>query len=304
MNAGNLYSREVPLGPAHLPVATAFNDPVQARAMDKQDIRNLRRWHRNAALRAKKAGYDIAYVYAGKLFGGAMYFISRRYNERTDEYGGSLENRSRLLRELIEDTKEAVGDSMGVVCRISVDELLGEDGLHAAEARDMVAMMAELPDCWDLTLSGWENDSPTSRFSEEAYQEPFVTGLKQLTTKPVVGVGRFTSPDTMVRMVKKRHSRSDRRGAAFDRRSVSSEEDRRRPHRRHPRMHRLQHVRRRRFHHDAQPLHAEPVLFGRMAQRLASRTYPSAPYGCACSGCRSGPAGLEASMMLGGAAIM
>lgn len=202
MNAGNLWSREVPLGPAHLPVATAFNDPVQARAMDKEDIRNLRRWHRNAALRARWAGYDITYVYAGKLFGGAMYFISRRYNDRIDEYGGSLENRSRLLRELIEDTKEAVGDTMGVVCRISVDELLGQDGLHAAEARDMVALMAELPDCWDLTLSGWENDSQTSRFAEEAYQEPFVTGIKQLTTKPVVGVGRFTSPDTMVRMVK------------------------------------------------------------------------------------------------------
>jgi len=203
MNSANLYSREVPLGPSNLPVATAFNDPVQARAMDKEDIRNMRRWHRNAALRAKKAGYDIAYVYAGKLFGGAMYFISRRYNTRIDEYGGSLENRSRLLRELIEDTKEAVGDSMGVVCRISVDELLGEEGLYAAEARDMVAMMAELPDCWDLTLSGWENDSQTSRFADEAFQEPFVTGLKQLTTKPVVGVGRFTSPDTMVRMVRK-----------------------------------------------------------------------------------------------------
>ncbi len=202
MNSANLYSREVPFGPANLPVATAYNDPVQARAMDKEDIRNLRRWHRNAALRGKKAGYDIAYVYAGKLFGGAMYFISRRYNTRTDEYGGSLENRSRLLRELIEDTKEAVGDSMGVVCRISVDELLGEEGLHAAEARDMVAMMAELPDCWDLTLSGWENDSQTSRFAAEAFQEQFVTGLKQLTTKPVVGVGRFTSADTMVRMVK------------------------------------------------------------------------------------------------------
>ncbi|MBL8907012.1 MAG: NAD(P)-binding protein [Rhizobiales bacterium] len=202
MNAANLYSREVPLGPANLPVATAFNDPVQARAMDKEDIRNLRRWHRNAALRGRKAGYDIVYVYAGKLFGGAMYFISRRYNTRNDEYGGSLENRSRLLRELIEDTKEAVGDSMGVVCRISVDELLGQEGLHAAEARDMVAMMAELPDCWDLTLSGWENDSQTSRFAAEAFQEPFVTGLKQLTSKPVVGVGRFTSPDTMVRMVK------------------------------------------------------------------------------------------------------
>jgi dimethylamine/trimethylamine dehydrogenase len=90
MNSPNFYSREVPLGPSHLPVATFTNDPVQARAMDKTDIANLRRWHRNAALRAKKTDYDIVYVYAAKLLGGPMYFLSRRYNDRTDEYGGSL----------------------------------------------------------------------------------------------------------------------------------------------------------------------------------------------------------------------
>ncbi len=202
MNAPNAYSREIPLGPADLPVATFANDPVQARAMDRTDIANLRRWHRNAAIRARRADYDLVYVYAGKLLGGPMYFLSRRYNQRSDEYGGSLENRARLLRELIEETKEAVGDRCAVVCRISVDELIGPEGLHAEEARDLVAMLAELPDLWDLTLSGWDNDSQTSRFSGEAYQEPFVRGIKALTSKPVVGVGRFTSPDTMVRMVK------------------------------------------------------------------------------------------------------
>jgi dimethylamine/trimethylamine dehydrogenase len=62
MNAPNLYSREIPIGPVDLPVFSIFNDPVQARAMDKDDIRNLRRWHRNAALRAKRAGYDLVYV--------------------------------------------------------------------------------------------------------------------------------------------------------------------------------------------------------------------------------------------------
>jgi dimethylamine/trimethylamine dehydrogenase len=202
MNSSNLYSREVPFGPADLPVFSLFNDPVQARAMDRSDIRDLRRWHRAAALRAKRAGYDIVYVYAGKLFGGAMFFLTRRYNTRTDEYGGRLENRARLLKELIEDTKDAVGDNCGVACRISVDELLGEEGLHAAEARDIISYLAELPDLWDLTLSTWDNDSQTSRFSEEGFQEPFVTGIKQLTTKPVVGVGRFTSPDMMVRQIR------------------------------------------------------------------------------------------------------
>ena len=67
---------------------------------------------------------------------------------------------------------------------------------------DVFGLIGEHPDLWDLVLGSWEDDSVTSRFGPEAEQEPYVTGLKQLTTKPVVGVGRFTSPDTMVRHVK------------------------------------------------------------------------------------------------------
>jgi dimethylamine/trimethylamine dehydrogenase len=117
-----------PLGPVDLPVATGSYDPVQARKMTLADIRDLRRWHREAALRAMRADYDIVYVYAGELFGGAMFFLSRRYNTRTDDYGGSVTNRCRLLKELIEEVKEAVGDRCAAACRISVDELLGPVG--------------------------------------------------------------------------------------------------------------------------------------------------------------------------------
>ena len=202
MNAPNLYSREIPLGPMDLPVYSYFSDPVQVRAMDKEDIRNFRKWHRDAAIRAKRAGFNLIYVYAGKLFGLPMYFLSRRFNQRTDEYGGSLENRARFLKELIEDTKDAVGDTCAVPCRISVDEMVGDEGIHAAEAQDIIGHLAELPDLWDLTLSGWEYDSQTSRFAEEGYQLPFIRGIKQLTTKPVVSVGRYTSPDLMVKLVR------------------------------------------------------------------------------------------------------
>jgi len=203
MNGPNSCTREIPLGPSHLPVITFTNDPVQARAMDREDIGNLRRWHRNAALRAKQAGFDIVYVYAAHGFGAPQHFLSRRYNSRTDEYGGSLENRARLLRELIEDTRDAVGDRCGVAVRISMDEMLGDAGLHREEIEDVIALMAELPDLWDLTLSGWNNDSRTSRFAEEGAQQPFVVNVKSITSKPVVGVGRFTSPDAMAAMVRK-----------------------------------------------------------------------------------------------------
>lgn len=203
MNGSNLYSREVPMGPAHLPVATFTYDPVQARRMDRQDIANVRKWHLAAVKRAKRAGFDLIYVYAAHALGFLHHFLSRRYNQRTDEYGGPIENRIRLLREITEETKAAVGDTCAVPVRISVDELLGEGGLQKEEVEDMIGLMADLPDLWDVTLAGWENDSRTSRFAEEGVQEPFISGIKRLTSKPVVGVGRYTSVDRMVSLVNK-----------------------------------------------------------------------------------------------------
>ena len=131
--AANRYSRDVPLAPSHFPVAA--HDPVQARAMDLSDIRNLRKWHRDAALRAKKAGFDIVYVYAGHQLSTISHFLSPYRNRRSDEYGGSLENRARLLREVLADTKDAVGDTCGVALRFAVDELLGDMGFTSTGGR-------------------------------------------------------------------------------------------------------------------------------------------------------------------------
>jgi dimethylamine/trimethylamine dehydrogenase len=202
LNAPNLYTREIPLAPHHLPVATYGFDPVQARMMTRQDLADLRRWHRNAVLRAMRAGYDLLYVYAGHSFGGIEHFLSPRYNQRTDEYGGSARNRMRLLREILEDTIQAADGRAAVACRISVDEGLGDAGLRRGDIEEILGELGELPDLWDFVLGTWEADSATSRFGPEGGQEKYVTGLKQLTSKPVVGVGRFTSPDLMVRQVK------------------------------------------------------------------------------------------------------
>jgi len=200
-HASNLYSRVPALGVRSL--SDAFN-PWQSRRLDKEDIRNLRHWHRQAAMRAQKAGFDIIYCYAGHDLSLAMHFLLSRYNDRTDEYGGSLANRVRFLRELIEDTKETVGDTCAVAVRLAVDELLGEDGLtHQGEGHEIVAMLAELPDLWDVNLSGWENDSVTSRFAKEGYQEAYIAFVKSLTSKPVIGVGRYTSPDAMVSAIRR-----------------------------------------------------------------------------------------------------
>ena len=202
MDSPNLSSREPPLGPAHLPVAGAWGYPVQARAMTKSDIVELRRWHRDAVHRSLQAGYDLVYVYAGHGLSVLQHFLSSRYNDRADEYGGSLENRMRLLREILTDALEAAGGRAAIACRITVGGLAAQTDITRAETEDIIGGLAEIPDLWDFVLASWEDDSITSRFGPEAWQEQHVRGLKRLTTKPVVGVGRFTSPDTMVRQVR------------------------------------------------------------------------------------------------------
>ena len=200
MMAPNLYSRESPMGPGHLPVHGS--DPVQARRMTREDIADLRRWHRQAVARSLQAGYDLVYVYAGHGLTTIQHFLSRRLNDRDDEYGGPISHRVRLLREMLEDTLEEVDGKAAVACRICVDELVGGDGIQREEISEALELVGELPDLWDFMVGDWDFDSITSRFGEEGSQERYVKGLKQFTTKPVVGVGRFTSPDTMVRMVR------------------------------------------------------------------------------------------------------
>ena len=201
-HASNRMTRVPGIGPQVQPAM--YHLPTTARAMDKADIRAFRGWQRDAAKRAKQAGFDIVYVYAGHDY-LPFQFLSRRTNTRGDEYGGPLENRARLLREMLEDTREAVGDTCAVAIRLAVDELHGPNGICADdEGRDVVAMLAELPDLWDVNVAGaLGNDSKSARFSPEGYQEDYIRFVKTLTSKPVVSVGRFTSPDRMVEQIKK-----------------------------------------------------------------------------------------------------
>ena len=212
MRARNLTTGHPVIGPSSLPVLRP-EVPVQAKAMDKADIRAFRAAHKAAATRAKRAGYDILYAYAAHDLSILSHFLSPSVNHRSDEYGGSFENRLRLLREVLEDTLEVAAGECAVALRFSVAEPGKPGGLsHEGEGRDAVEALAELPDLWDVNISGWPNDSQTARFSEEGYQLPFTDFVKSVTSKPVVGVGRFTSPDMMVSLIKK--GRLDLIGAA------------------------------------------------------------------------------------------
>lgn len=199
--SANMMTREVALDLDSMP--NSVGHPFQTRAMDKTDIRNLRRWHRKAAIRARDAGFDVVYVYAthGYLLAN---FLDPARNTRGDEYGGVMENRVRLVRELIEETKDAVGDKCAVAVRFAADEQVGEDGIPiTGERRDMFEMLAPLPDLWDINIADYGVEMGVSRFTKEGALEPYMGFVKSVTDKPVVTVGRFTSPDTMVSQLKR-----------------------------------------------------------------------------------------------------
>lgn len=197
---GNRFTREIPLGPMSRPVSGYH--PVQVRGMDKEDIRNLLGWWAAASKRALKAGFDIINI-DSNFSTIAFQFLSPR-NQRTDEYGGSLQNRTRLLKELIEVTRDATQGQCAISVRLIIDELCGANGLKAhEEGIEAIGMLAELPDLWDLVVGTWADDSPSSRFAAENDHEPFMIGVKSVTSKPVVGVGRFTSPDTMASLLRR-----------------------------------------------------------------------------------------------------
>ncbi len=194
----NLYSREEPLGPTTRPYWR--KEPVQCRIMDKTDIRNVLRWQREAAIRAKTAGFDIVYVYA--THGYLLSQFLHPSNQRSDEYGGSLENRVRLVREMIEVTKEAVGDTCAVAVRISADWGDSDGAPDNEQPRGILELLSELPDLWDVNARDYAFELGSSRFVKEAALERYVRWVKEATGKPMVSVGRFTAPDTMVRQIR------------------------------------------------------------------------------------------------------
>ncbi|MFI4907536.1 MAG: FAD-dependent oxidoreductase [Steroidobacterales bacterium] len=192
-----------PSGTAWMPTHVSYIGNQRPRVMQHEDIRDVLEAQKHAARRARSAGFDILYVYAG--MGYLPYeFLLPEWNHRTDAYGGCLANRVRFVRELLEVTHEAAGGQCAVALRISLEELRARPSEHAAsEAHEVVQRLADLPDLWDVKMDSETSDCAPSRFAPEGSHEPVIAFVKSLTHKPVVGVGRFTSPDAMVGQIRR-----------------------------------------------------------------------------------------------------
>ena len=194
-------SRWPAVAPSQL--ASDYYSSVVAKAMELDDIRRIRGdWVRAAKL-VRDAGFDIVYVYGGHSY-LPLQFLSPFYNKRTDDYGGSLENRARFWIETLEAVREAVGDDCAIAVRLCVDAL-GPAGVELDEGLGFVRLADHLVDLWDVNVGSiieWSKDSGTSRFFQEGYQLEWTSRVREATAKPIVGVGRLTNPDRMAEIVR------------------------------------------------------------------------------------------------------
>jgi dimethylamine/trimethylamine dehydrogenase len=192
-------SRMPPLTPS--PIA-ADGVPIVGKVMQRSDIRRTQEEWAAAARRSRSAGFDIVYVYGAHTF-LPMQFLAPFFNQRTDEYGGSLKNRARFWLETLEIVRDAIGEDCAIASRISVDALT-EATVEVEEALEFIRMADHLVDLWDVNVSSiveWSKDAGSSRFFPEGHQLEWTARVKEASQKPVVGVSRITSPDRMVEIV-------------------------------------------------------------------------------------------------------
>ncbi len=194
-------SRWPAIAPSQL--ASDYYSSVVPKAMELDDIRRVRAdWVRAAKL-VRDAGFDIVYVYGGHSY-LPLQFLSPFYNKRSDEYGGSLENRARFWLETLEVVREAVGDDCAIAVRFCV-EALSPAGVELDEGLGFVRLADDLVDLWDVNVGSiveWSKDSGASRFFAEGYQLEWTGRVREATAKPIVGVARLTNPDRMAEIIR------------------------------------------------------------------------------------------------------
>ncbi|GAA0795992.1 FAD-dependent oxidoreductase [Marinobacterium sediminicola] len=168
---------------------------VRIRVMDKDDIRQMVTWFADAAERAKKAGFDGVEIHAGHTYIIAG-FLSPYYNKRDDEYGGPLENRARLLLEVIHAIRERVGRDYPVWMRMDALELDLPGGISLEDAT-LTAQMAQEAGIDLISVSAYANLSSGNAFTKAPIPQQrgmfldWAAHIRKALNIPVTAAGRI-----------------------------------------------------------------------------------------------------------------
>ncbi|AMN46243.1 NADH:flavin oxidoreductase [Steroidobacter denitrificans] len=193
-SASDAQSMFLPQELAELAPATGKMPAVTFKIPTIDDIRQVVALFAAAAVRARKAGADAVEIHGahGYLLGS---FLSAYRNKRTDEYGGSLENRARFLLETIRAVKAAVGDDLAILCKLDSREVGSPGGITLEDAL-VTARMAQEAGADAITVTAYHNTdrgilhSASHTPHELAVNLPFAAAIKAAVRIPVIASGR------------------------------------------------------------------------------------------------------------------
>lgn len=171
---------------------------IEITEMSRRDMAEMAALFSQAAVRAQKAGFDGVQIHAAHGF-----FLSRclspLYNKRQDEYGGSPENRARLLTEIIDAVREKTG-SFHISMKINCDDFQ-TGGLSASDSR-IICKLAALHGINSIEVSGnGASRSGVKANVNEGYFQAYAAELQKKISVPVISVGGYRSAEYISRIL-------------------------------------------------------------------------------------------------------
>ncbi len=177
-----------------------WDEDEETTAFTREELERLAKRYGDVAEAAVACGFDMILIHSGH----GLYlsqFLSKELNKRTDEFGGSLENRTRFINMILDEIRGRVGNKLLIEVRISGDELFGEGGNHV---EDCIEILENIQDKIDLAhvsngsfMSDTENITHPTEFLEEGCNAYLAKAVKQSGRIhiPVLTLGAFSSPD-------------------------------------------------------------------------------------------------------------
>jgi NADPH2 dehydrogenase len=176
------------IGPSRIGYDEHYGEPNE---MTDKDITQVIEDFRLAARRSLQAGFDGIELHAAHGF-LLHEFLSPLSNQRTDKYGGSLENRVRLVHEVLEAIRLEVGEDYPVIIRVSASEF-DPKGLTPADIGNAMTYVESSLDAVHVSSGGLLPTVPLT--THEGYQVPYAAVIKQYVNLPVIAVGKIYTRD-------------------------------------------------------------------------------------------------------------
>ena len=184
------------------PMNTVRSDGIQVKALTKEMIMEIVAAYKEVAGLAKRAGFEMLMVHGGHGW-LINQFLSPYFNQRTDEYGGSLENRCRFAKEVLSAVREAVGPYFPIEFRMSGSELFEggytlEDGIKIAQELEKYVDMLHIS---AGTYQKGFGDTHPSMFKEHGCNVYLAAEIKKHVSVPVATLGGLNDPAQMEEII-------------------------------------------------------------------------------------------------------